>query len=161
MFWNMRKNVKKTALMSTQTSPKSDQPKHAKTWLKLHSTWTMFTLICVVKHALGCLELVPCGGHVGAASTTFSTGSATCKQCPCGPLVMWQRMWSRQNLSWPQWNLTWPWWHPIWLVFSIWRGVPCQHTIRQFGIFKNVFILISPTTHVCFRSHPPWFSGVC
>ncbi len=42
--------------------------KHAKTWQKLHSTWTMFTVTCVVKHAFRWLVEVPCGRHVDATS---------------------------------------------------------------------------------------------
>ena len=46
----------------------------------------MFTLTCVLKHALGYLEVVPCGCHVGATSEPSWTGSATCKlfhPAPC------------------------------------------------------------------------------
>ena len=38
-----------------------------------------------------------------------------------------------------------------------------SHVNKLFGGlgFKNVFVLMSPATHGCFRKYYPWFSGVC
>ena len=120
----------------------------------------MFILTCVVKHAFGCLEVVPCGSHVGATSAPSWTGSATCPRFSSGPLLMWQMMGSRQNQLWPRWHLTWP--QQNLRGWCVGDDVAC-HVNKLFGGlgFKSVFALMSTTTHGCFRKHYPTCSGVC
>lgn len=101
-----------------------------------------------MEHVFRCLEVVPCGGHVGATSTPSSTGSGTCKRFSSGPSATWQRMGPAKNVVA---NMA----SDVACVVILRgictaRDVGC-HVIKLLDNMRvqSVFIMMSRATHVC------------